>query len=128
MFSPTGIYKGWKRRDFVTLIEWMNRVPPWKCRAMAAKQTPAGKTTRITVNELIKLSGIPRRTLAWISYRRDWSEIDVDVASRFAFACGVNLLAKKPESRFIRKNFKVGLPFFDPRQRRAFDRAAKGMK
>lgn len=123
---PARIFNSRKKRDFVTLLEWMNRVPPWKCRAMAVRKDRSRKATvKITIPELVRLSGIPARSFTKLSYRKDWAGVNIDVASRFAYACGVNVLAKKPESRFIERNFKPGLPYFNKRQRKAFDRAAK---
>lgn len=114
-------FTGQKRRDFITILAWMDRVPPWKCRAMAVKKE--WKMERMTNKELSELSGIPIRTIQSISYRRTWTGIDIDVVSRFAFACGVNLLAKKPESKFLKQRFKRGLGVFKKSQRAAFDRA-----
>lgn len=84
------------------------------------------KTERMTNREISELSGIPIRTIQKISYRSDWVGIPVDVMSRFAFACGVNLLAKKPDSKFLTQRFKQGLTIFKKSQLRAFDRAAGG--
>lgn len=82
------------------------------------------KTERMSNKEISELSGIPIRTIQSISYRSTWAGISVDVASRFALACGVNILAKKPESEFLKQRFKQGLKIFKKSQLRAFDRAA----
>lgn len=126
--SLRSIYTGKKRRDFVPVLEWFDAVPPWKCRAAAVSLDGSGgkkKIARIPVAELARLSGIPRRTISWISYRTSWCGITVSVASAFAFACGVNMLAPDPLNRYVRRQFKKGLPYFHKKQRDALDKAAK---
>lgn len=131
---PAKIYQSGKLRKLRKLLDVLNRVPPWKCRAMAVRKVRSGSrnkpkdTVRIPVQELVKLSGIPRRSLSKLAYQRSWVGIPVDVASQFAYACGVDVLAENPEAEFVEKNFKPGLPYFNKRQRRAFDRAANGIK
>lgn len=78
----------------------------------------------MTNKEISQLSGIPVRTVQKIAYQASWEGISIGVASRFAFACGVNLLAKKPERKFLSQRFKRGLSIFKKSQRAAFDRAA----
>jgi hypothetical protein len=126
MTQITKTFTGKKRRDFVCLLAWLDRVAPWQCRAMAVKKK--WKTERMTNKEISELSGIPIRTVQKISYQPSWDGIPVGVASRFAFACGVNLLAKKPERKFLSQRFKRGLSVFKKSQRAAFDRAASTVK
>lgn len=123
------IYTGKGRRDFVTLLDWMNHVPPWKVRAAAAVGDPhTGDCKQIPVKELMRLSGIPRRTLIDLSYRTSWAGVKLDVISRFAYACGVNLLAPSPLAEYMRRRYRKGLPYLHKKQRAAMDRAARAMK
>lgn len=118
-------YISTKRREFVPLLEWLDAVPPWKCRAAAVKKDlRTRQTIRIPAVELSQLSGIPLRTISRISYLKSWDSVNIKVASAFAFACGVNLLAPNPLERYVRVRFKKGLPFFMKRQRDAMDKAA----
>lgn len=122
-------FTGWKRNEFVPLLDWLNACPPWKCRAAAVRLNPKSqKLERISVDEIVRVSSISRRSLSTLSYRSDWTGVSIDVASRFAFACGVNLLARDPLRKFTERRFRKGLPYFHKKQRDALDNAAKGMK
>ncbi len=119
-------YKSAKRRDFVPLLDWLDAVPPWKCRAAAVKKDlRTRQTIRIPAVELSQMSGIPLRTISRISYLKSWDSVSIKVASAFAFACGVNLITSHPLEQYVRVRFKKGLPFFMKKQRDAMDRAAR---
>lgn len=119
------VYTGRKRREFVPLIEWLDAVPPWKCRAAAVERNEkTNRVVRIPAIRLSELSGIPLRTISRISYLKSWAGVNAEVASAFAFACGVNLLAPNPLEKYVRTQFKKGLPYFLKKQRDAMDKAA----
>lgn len=74
----------------------LDRYPPFLCRAAARD---ASRTRAMTVHEIAVASGLNERTIKRLSNRVSWSGVDVDVAFRFAAACGIDLLKLPQISR-----------------------------
>lgn len=110
-----------------SLLKIMDRVPPCLCR-MAAVECGRGKTPRrISVTELSKRSGISRRNFILISHLKSWETVKVGVATKFAEACGINLLQKHPFYDFYRRRYRKGLPYYTRKQREVFDKILEEM-
>lgn len=67
----------------------LDRYPPFLCRAAARDAT---RTRAMTVHEIAVAAGLNERTIKRLSKRVSWTGVDVDVAFRFAAACGIDLL------------------------------------
>lgn len=69
------------------LLDRLERVPPFLCRILARKNNGH---RGLSHEELAKLSGLSRSTIAELSFKTSWKGVTVDVADRFAAACGIN--------------------------------------
>jgi hypothetical protein len=112
-----------------TLSEFMACVPPVLCRAMPKRVKGKGVCGRgrlakiKTIVELVKGSGLSRRTVQRIVWRGDWDGIRVDVASKFIAGCGVNIFSKQ-EREYFAKLFDNEMPHLS---RSHFNRLKKVM-
>lgn len=109
----------------LTLWQTLQRTPPFVCLAMAVKRNRKGVVRR-SIDELAQRSGIKRRTLQALAYRREWPHL-IKTVSDFAEACGVNLLARDPRRQY-RKLVNGGIAHLTPKQRASMVRLAKESK
>ena len=116
---------------FQTLSERGCEAPPILVR-MAAFQRRRGhygsKLKRKLMAELIAQSGLPRRTFQRIAYSQSWDKIPFASVSKFAAACGVDLLRKNPVKDVKELIVKHGLNHLTTRQRRKADAVVRAMK
>lgn len=114
-----------KTRNYSRLLVTLDRIPPNVCRMFAVRMwhgREAKTIKRLKLHELVKRSGISSRNFQRIGTMDTWAEVKVGVAARFASACGVDLLHKRPFERFMNKLYRSGLPYFTKKQREFFDK------
>lgn len=105
------------------LVRSLDRTPPWLVRVMAIRPGRGARPTkRIPEAEIIRRSGLSRRAVIKLSYSKTWNHVRLDMASRFASACGVNLLGKNPLYFFFRTKASVECDYLTKAQKRALDR------
>jgi hypothetical protein len=103
----------------MNLFELAERFPPCVCRLLARKDRGTHpKSSKDIADE----SGLSKSFVAVLARRRTWKGIPVDVATRFALACGVNLADPGSTIEYIRTRKKVHLRRANPAQRRMFQR------
>jgi hypothetical protein len=96
------------RPPIVNLLDEANGLPPVACRAFPKRVNGKGvrghgRNAKIKSEaELVKDSGLSRRTVQRIVWRGSWDGIKFDVASKFLFACGVNIFSKQEREYFAR--------------------------
>ncbi len=113
-------------RKSLTLWETLQRTPPFVCLAMAVKASRKRGVVHRSVNELVARSGIKKRTLQALAYRREWPLV-LKTVSDFAEACDVNLLGRDPRARYRKLTKGVSVKdLLRPEQRRGMMRLAKG--
>lgn len=112
-------------RKPLTLWQMAQRTPPFMCMVMAVKPSRKHGVKHRTIEELVQRSGIKRRTLQALAYRREWPLL-LKTISDFAEACGVNLIGRDPCQRFRRLTKGVSVKqLLRPKQRRGVVRLAK---
>lgn len=99
------------------LLDKINRLPPFVCRLMARKQDG---WKPLTIDDIAKASGIPRSTVHELSSRNSWNGVAVDIADRFAAACGVDLLTPGEYIFWLRTHGMVHIKKCSPIQRKCF--------
>ena len=102
----------------MTLQELQERFllcPPFLCRLKARK---ARGQLPMSHSDIAKAAQIPRSTVVDLSLRTDWDGIPMNIACRFAMACGVNPLNPKQEWKSLLSQRKGYLRFTDGNQRR----------
>jgi len=115
-------------RKPLTLWQTVQRTPPFVCLAMAVRRDRKRGVQHRTINDLVQRSGIKRRTLQALAYRREWPLL-LKTVSDFAEACGVNLLARDPRRRYRRLTKGVSVKqLLKPEQQKSMIRLAKGEK
>jgi len=74
----------------------LDKTPPFICRLMARNDR---RTAPLSVREISQRSGLHQRQVKRLSNLHSWQTVRVDVAFRFASACGVNLLRPRVAGR-----------------------------
>lgn len=88
----------------MTLLERLDQFPPSVCRLRACKTS---------TRALAAKAGLKRSTVDKIAKQATWAGIAVDVADKFARACGIDLLATKRAKETLKRRtwkFLVALP------------------
>jgi hypothetical protein len=100
-----------------TLLEFMAKLPPPLCRAMAISRADGlkagrGRHNRLkTIDELLAdAQGLSRRTIDRLVWKPDWDGVKIGVASRFIQACGVDIFHKSFRRYFVAKYWDQNLP------------------
>jgi hypothetical protein len=100
-----------------TLAEFMAKVPPVLCRALAVVHsvpgvTSCGSPTRLkTMDELVRdCGGLSRRTIERLVWKPTWDNVNVGVASKFIEGCGVDIFHQSFSHYFIEKCWDRDLP------------------
>lgn len=96
-----------------------NRLPPFVCRLIARDRSGLHALSH---SDLAKLSGLPRSSVADISRLTSWEGVPMDVADRFASACGVNLTRPARHLTWLRESGMIHIKQADAHQRRFFQR------
>ena len=98
--------------------------PPFLAYVLARRDTGSA-VKRVTLPELVRLSGLSKRTFIRISAKTDWNSVRLDDIKAFLRACGVNPFQMKKHLRFL-ANHPVRLPYLSLEQSRTFNaRSAK---
>lgn len=114
-------------RKPITLWQTLQRTPPFVCLAMAVKRDRKRGIVHRSIPELVQRSGIKRRTLQALAYRREWPNL-IKTVSNFAEACGVNLLSRDPRKPYRKLVNNGGIKHLTPKQRASMVRLAKEAK
>lgn len=105
------------------LQQKLDQCPPWLVRLMAIVPGRGGrKARRIPEAEIIRRSGLSRRTVIRLSYSQSWGSLTLATTSRFAAACGVNLLGRNPTFHFFRSHSRGDCDYLTKAQKRALER------
>lgn len=75
---------------FATAEQW----PPYLCR-LVAKKRAGSSWVGLSCRDIEQLSGLPRSTVAELSYRKTWEGVPIDIVEKFMKACGVDPLRAK---------------------------------
>jgi len=101
------------------ILERANQIPPFMCRIMARK----GRGMKPLSNaDIAGISGLNHAYVSQLSLKRSWTGIRMDVADRFARACGVDLTRPAPHLRWLRMAGMKHLREGNAHQRRFFKR------
>lgn len=90
-----------------TLIEYLDRIPPFFCFALARDS----RRHRPELVEMVKISGLNKRTFQRIARRISWAGVKVSQVDGFTKACGVNHSRLSEQKDFIAKTMKCNRPF-----------------
>lgn len=107
------------------LLDRANQIPPFICRIIARKRVTARGVSRmepLSHNDIAEATQLPRSTVADISVRESWDGISMDVADKFASACGVDLTQPGRHLRWLRAVRIRHLAAGNAQQRRFFAR------
>lgn len=84
----------------------MNEMPPFLCRLLARRESGQRALSHL---EIAERAGLPKSTVADLSFKTSWADVRLDVASRFAAACGVDVLRPASQLYFFRRRRKAYL-------------------
>lgn len=79
-------------------------------------------------NDISRASRLPKTTVAELSFKRSWEGVPVDIAVRFAIACGVNHLNCRRQLQFFRRKKHTYIYNGDGNQRRLYARLLAALK
>lgn len=99
------------------ILERLNKLPPFVCRLHARKKNGQESAS---CTDLAKRSGLSRSYIAVLSQRTTWVGIPVDVADKFAQACGVDFMAPWKVADYFRRAKQPFLRTAHPNQKRLF--------
>lgn len=86
----------------MTLLAKSDLLPPFACRLLAKRRD--GKGWRgLSHREIEQLSGLPKSTVAELSFRSTWKGVAIETVDAFAAACGVSMLGGKEQRKLIRR-------------------------
>ena len=98
----------------LSLLEYVELMPPILIRACAVI-TGSGKEPELkSLEAVVADSGLPRRTVQRLIYRKTWSGVKLDVGSKFISGCGLNILKKKEIEKTILYWAKKDFPYLSP--------------
>lgn len=105
-----------------TLLQQLDLCPPWVVRV-------AGRIRGrpFTVAEISKRSGLSRRTVARLEFRKSWGITQIATSSAFCAAVRINPLNRRQLQRFIWRYGEGRYRGFTTAQRRKFERLEKGL-
>lgn len=101
----------------MTIFQKAERLPPFVCRLLARSKNG---WKPLSHSDIAKASGIARSTVAKLSSLTSWKGVAIDVADRFAAACGVNLLTPGKYFFMLRKLKLAHLKCGNAPQRKMF--------
>lgn len=94
----------------------LKQCPPFLAYALARKGT--GKNLhRPTLEQLVKLSGMPERTFVRLSQKTDWEGVKIGAAESFLAACNVDPWVMKEQRKFLKLHAN-DMPHLSKRQHR----------
>lgn len=88
----------------MTLLEKLNRFPPFVCRLVARKLH--GREA-LSEREIAERSGLSRKHVRTLSHARTWDNIPLATADRFAAGCGVNLAIPWRHVEWLKRRKKI---------------------
>ena len=103
-----------------TLSDRLAKVPPFLCAMWASCPKHGGMTRR----QIASKSGLSLRMVERLSASVVWDGVDVEAASRYAMACGVDLFRPSRMMKYLRGTMQANqpLPWMKDQQREAFNR------
>lgn len=93
--------------------------PPFLAYVLARRDTGSA-VKRVSLPELVKKSGLSKRTFIRISAKTDWNSVRLEDIKAFLRACGVNPFQMKKHLRFL-ANHPDKLPYLSAEQSRNFN-------
>lgn len=78
----------------------------------------------MTNSDIAHVAVMSRGLVAKLSKLRNWSQVNISIATRFSMACGVDLLAPSEQIRFLRKRALKYQKTGSPMQKKMFRRIA----
>lgn len=85
----------------MTILQKLDRLPPCACRLIAKIRNGRGWRGP-SHRELETISGIPKSTIAQITFRKTWRGIAIEIVDTFSAACGVDHLNVKRQTYYLR--------------------------
>ena len=82
-----------------TVLEFLDRCPPWLCRLLARERRKA-----LTKREIAARSGLSPGMISKLSKLRSFGGVDVDVASRYMKACNIDPFHMRVHRQMIKRN------------------------
>lgn len=104
------------------LVKRLNHLPPFLCRIMARKKKGWAP---MSIADIAIKSGLTRFKVAKISVLRQWDNVTISDAEKFATGCGVDLLHPGPHKKWLRESGLVHITRAGVSQRRMFSRMMK---
>ena len=92
-----------------SLLSKLDQCPPFVCYYAAQM----GRKRRPTLPELVKSSGMSKRTFSRIAHRTSWNGVTVERMSQFSEACGIDPLDSSPVMMWLAERHKSGMLFRD---------------
>lgn len=99
------------------ILRLANQIPPYVCRILARK---ANGQKPMSSAEIAERSGLSRAHVSKLSKAQTWSTVTMDVADRFATACGVDLAKPNRTLKWMRSATLVHLRRGGAKQRQLF--------
>jgi len=90
----------------LTLLEHLDRIPPFFCLALAGGHNKI----RPRLSEIVRESGLNKRTFQRISRRISWAGVKVCQVDKFSAACGVSHNRVWGLKAYIAKTLKCKRP------------------
>lgn len=88
----------------MSLLAKVDRFPPFICRLLA--RTRHGYHG-LSHDEIALRSGLPKSTVADLSFKTSWGGVTVEVADKFSAACGVDFFRGKCQVQALLHRKKV---------------------
>jgi hypothetical protein len=89
-----------------SILDYLDRIPPFMCRLIARKDGGIPMTTQ----EIVERSGLNVKTVNRLSKSRTFAEVTVRAADAFRVACGITPRNHAEQLRYIRATSKSGKP------------------
>lgn len=102
-----------------TLKTFLNRVPPALCRAMSIVRVK-GEAVPKSLDDIVRDSGLNRRTVCRLVYKPSWNGIRIETASDFIKGCGISILDNKDVEQFLSLELAKDFSHLNSHQRRLF--------
>lgn len=100
-----------------TLLQKLERVPPFMCRLLARDGRRG-----LSHNDIAERSGLERTTVRNLSFSTSWRGYTIDTIVAFTTACGVNHLAAEKQLDYAKRRLLPHTERATGAQRQMYDR------
>ncbi len=105
----------------MTLLEKLDRLPPFLCRLLARCQS--GPVVRgMTTDEIARVSGLSKSYVSDLSYKTTWRGVPPETHDAFKLACGVHPLHSTIANKYLRNGSMQHTSSGDIAQQRMYTR------